>query len=66
MKAQPRSWRLFAEKGASQRIDIEIIDEGDGDYIELNAIGGSVSFNPDEWDDLRAAIEHAILHIDKK
>ena len=60
MKAKPRKWRLFDENGA---IHIEILNQGGGDYIQLEGEVGSVSFNPEEWDDLRAAIDHAILHI---
>ena len=63
MKAQPTAWRLFSEKGIKFEIIIQLIDDGGGDYIQLESCNGSVSFNPDEWDDLRAAIDHAILHI---
>lgn len=61
MKAKPRKWRLFDENG---EIHIEILNQGGGDYIQLEGELGSVSFNPDEWYDLRAAIDHAMLHIE--
>lgn len=63
MKAQPTAWRLFSEKGVKFEINIQLIDDGGGDYIQLESFNGSVSFEPNEWGDLRNAIDHAILHI---
>jgi DNA-binding protein YbaB len=43
---------------------INITDESGGEFVEVNQTGrtdlGTIQINPDEWPDLRAAIDHAI------
>jgi hypothetical protein len=43
--------------------DIEIVDEGGGEYVEVSQSAdghGKISINPEEWTVLRKAIDDAI------
>jgi hypothetical protein len=37
--------------------EIEIVDEADGEFLEISQEGSKLRFDPEEWPHVRAAIE---------
>ena len=69
-KTRPMKWSHCNEDGplSEQATEIEIIDEGAGEFVTLyqdaSAKNGLVAITMDEWPTLRDAIDAAFSEID--
>lgn len=66
MIQRPISWcvskegePIFGETGYT----VTIVDEGGGEFIQIEDKDGKISFNPDEWPFIKKAIETAINEV---
>ena len=58
----PETEPIFSERGTR----IEIVDESAGEYVEVSQEGrtdlGKIAIEPEEWPELRAAIDRMIAN----
>jgi len=60
MKLRPISWCLSPENeptSSELSYTIRILDEGCGEYLQVEDSNGKIDFNTEEWPHLREAIE---------
>jgi len=63
MKLRPITWCVSPEGEptfSEMSYTIRIVDEGGGEYIEVEDKDGRIGFNSEEWPHLRDAIEMAL------
>ena len=63
MKLRPIAWCVSPENEpmfSKLSYTITIVDEGAGEYIQVEDKDGKIGFNTEEWPHLRDAIEIAI------
>lgn len=66
MKLRPIAWCLSPEGEpifGEMSYTIKIVEEGAGEYIEVEDQAGKIGFNAEEWPHLRDAIEVAIKQM---
>lgn len=68
---RPMKWSHCPEEGplSEQATEIEIVDEGAGEFVKLyqdaSNVNGTVAITPEEWPTLSQAIEKAFIEIAK-
>jgi hypothetical protein len=66
MKLRPISWCVSPETEptfSELSYTIRILDEGCGEYLQVEDSNGKIDFNAQEWPHLRDAIEVAIKQM---
>ena len=65
---RPIAWSVITEGKPlfdEFAVTVQIVDEGSGEFLELEALDGKLKIGPEDWPNLRNTIETAFQQIEK-